>query len=145
MPLGNRILLRQDRAERDARRQYGPVPFRLASTLVNIVRAPIRGYGPNSPVSYKLPAFCHKCGYPYPWMEDRLNTARELLDHDDKLSLDEREELWDLLQYVMSDPKSDLVPAKKKLISIKLEKAAAATKEVVVDFLAKYLAEMSKP
>ena len=27
---------------------------------------------------YKLPHFCHKCGRPYPWMEDRLQTAKEL-------------------------------------------------------------------
>jgi hypothetical protein len=52
------------------------------------------------------PSFCHNCGEPYPWMEDRLRIAKELLDHDDKLSLEEREKLWDLLRYVMSDPKS---------------------------------------
>ena len=46
------------------------------------------------------PAFCHNCGKPYPWMEDRLQTAKELLYHDDKLSLEEREKLWGLLQYV---------------------------------------------
>lgn len=78
-------------------------------------------------------------------MEDRLQTAKELLYHDDKLSLDERKELWNLLQYVMSNPKSDLVMAKKKLIEINLTKAAAATRELVMDFLAKYLAEISKP
>jgi len=70
-----------------------------------------------------IPKFCHKCGKPYPWMEDRLQTAKELLYHDDKLSQEDREKLWDLLQYVMSDPKSDLVPAKRKLIDIKLGKA----------------------
>jgi len=78
-------------------------------------------------------------------MEDRLQTAKELLDHDDKLSLEEREKLWGLLQYVMSDPKSDLVPAKKKLIEISLAKAAAATQDFVTTLLAKYAAEMSKP
>jgi len=78
-------------------------------------------------------------------MEDRLQTDKELLDHDDKLSLEEREKLWGLLQYVMSDPKSDLVPAKKKLIEISLAKAAAATQDFVTTLLAKYAAEMSKP
>src|SRR5258708_5327605 len=94
---------------------------------------------------YKRPDFCHKCGRPYPWMEDRLQTAKELLFHDDKLSYDEREKLWGLLQYVMSDPKSDLVPAKKKLIEISLTKAAGATRDFVADLMAKYFAEMSKP
>ena len=78
-------------------------------------------------------------------MKDRLETAKELLDHDDNLSLEERKKLWNLLEYVMSDPKSDLAPAKKKLIEINVAKAAAATREFVTDLLAKYFAEMSKP
>jgi hypothetical protein len=77
-------------------------------------------------------------------MQDRLETARELLEHDDRLSLDERNQLWGLLQYVMSDPKADLVPAKRKLIEIKLGKAAQATREVLLDFLAKVAAESLK-
>jgi hypothetical protein len=78
-------------------------------------------------------------------MEDRLRTARELLNHDDKLSLEDREELWGLLQYAMSDPKSDLVPSKKKLIEISLAGAAAATRETLLDLLAKITAELLKP
>jgi hypothetical protein len=104
-------------------------------------RVAIRGgeiYAPTS--DYNLPHFCHKCGRPYPWMADRLSTAKELLDHDDKLSLDERERLWSLLQYVMSDPKSDLAPAKKKLFDIGLAKATAATRDFFIEFGAKYLA-----
>jgi hypothetical protein len=42
------------------------------------------------------------------------------------LGLEDRQKLWDLLQYVMSDPKSDIVPAKKKLIEINLSKALPA-------------------
>lgn len=77
--------------------------------------------------------------------QHRLQTAKELLDHDDKLSLDDRTKLWDLLQYVMSDPKSDMAPAKKKIIEFDLKKAAAETRDIVTDLLAKYAAEMSKP
>jgi hypothetical protein len=107
-------------------------------------KAPIRGQDVYLTSPYVRPSFCYHCGHPYPWMEERLQTAKELLDHDDKLSLDEREKLWDLLQYVMSDPKSDLVPAKKKLIEINLGKAAAATRDFITEITAKYLAEMSK-
>jgi hypothetical protein len=111
----------------------------------------IRGYfhdaysGVTEPVPTVPRSFCHKCGKPYPWMEDRLQTAKELLYHDDKLSLEEREKLWGLLQYVMSDPKSDLAPAKAKLIDITLENAAAVTKDFVQGLLAKTFAEMLKP
>lgn len=108
-------------------------------------KAPIRGRDLHFLHEYQRPSFCYNCGRPYPWMKDRLDTARELLNQDDKLSLEEREKLWGLLQHVMSDPKSDLAPAKKKLFELGLGKAAAATKDVLLDFVAKYAAEMSKP
>jgi hypothetical protein len=78
-------------------------------------------------------------------MEDALSTARELLNHNDKLTQDDRNELADLLQYVMSDPKAPLVPAKRRLLEIKLGKAKEYTKEVILDYLAKVTAEMLKP
>lgn len=106
---------------------------------------PIRGAAVHSRVrSYSRPLYCHKCGKPYPWMEDRLKTARELLEHDEKLSLDDRTRLWEDLQYVMSDPKSDLAPAKKKLIELKLEKATKYVREFVLDLMAKTAAELIK-
>lgn len=107
-------------------------------------KAPIRGKQTMSHGDYVRPSFCYNCAKPYPWMEERLQTARELLWNDDKLSIEERESLWGLLQYVMSDPKSDLVPAKRKLIDIKLGGAVAATREFIETIIAKYMAEMSK-
>jgi hypothetical protein len=109
-------------------------------------KAPIRGSGVyESPLDYERPSFCYNCGRPYPWMADRLQTAKELLNHDDKLSLEEREKLWVLLQYVMTDPKSDMVPAKKKLFEIGIAKALPATREFLLDLIAKLGAEMLKP
>jgi hypothetical protein len=108
-------------------------------------KEPIRGVQIYRPATdYSRPQFCHGCGRPYPWMEDRLKTARELLNHDDKLLLDDRNELWGLLQDVMSDPKADLVPAKKKLIDIKLGKATAYVREAILDLMAKTTAEVLK-
>jgi hypothetical protein len=77
-------------------------------------------------------------------MEDRVQTAKELLYHDDELSLEDRGKLWGLLQYVMSDPKSDLVPAKKKLFEIGIAKALPATREFLLDLMAKLGAEIVK-
>jgi hypothetical protein len=106
---------------------------------------PIRGSGIYQLTSeYVRPLFCHNCGHPYPWMDKRLRSAFELLQHDDKLSLEDRNELWDLLQYVMSDPKADLSPAKKKLIDIKLGKATALVKDALLDLMAKTAAEVLK-
>jgi hypothetical protein len=109
-------------------------------------REPIRGAQAYADTrNYVLPNFCHGCGRAYPWMEDKLQTARRLLNSDDKLSYQEREELWGDLRYVMSDPKADLVPAKKKLIEINLGKAGAVVKDVFTDIVAKTTAEMMKP
>jgi hypothetical protein len=108
-------------------------------------KTPIRGHIVNSKdLFYTVANFCHNCGKAYPWMEDRLKTAHELLNNDDKLQLEERKELWGLLQYVMSSPKADLAPAKRKLIDIKLGKAAQVTRELVLDFLAKVMVESVK-
>lgn len=107
-------------------------------------KAPIRGNPVYATGNYEAPAFCYKCGRPYPWMADRLDTAKELLDHDDKLSLEERQKLWSLLKYVMSDPRSDMVPAKKKLFEIGISKALPATREFFLDLMAKLGAEMLK-
>jgi hypothetical protein len=73
--------------------------------------------------NYSVPQFCHGCGRPYPWMAESLDTARDSLWHDDQLTLEDREKLWNDLKYVMSNQKADLVPAKRKLIEIKLAKA----------------------
>jgi hypothetical protein len=104
----------------------------------------IRGKAKYSAADYIVPAFCHGCGRPYPWMEDKLRTAKDLLFHDDKLTFQERTELWDLLKYVMSNPKADLAPAKSKLIMLKIQKAAVPIRDFVTDVIAKYAAEMSK-
>jgi hypothetical protein len=107
--------------------------------------APIRGQDVFLAADYARPSFCYKCGQPYPWQEDRLNTARELLYHDDKLTQDDREKLWDLLKEVMSNPTDDLVPAKRRLIDFKLAKAGQMTKDLLTDLIAKTMAEIIKP
>jgi hypothetical protein len=108
-------------------------------------KEPIRGMAVNSGVIYyKPPSYCHACGRAFPWMQERLRTAKDLLDHDDKLTLDDRTRLWDLLQYVMSDPKSDMAPAKKKLIDIDLAKAKEDTKDFIQGLLAKTIVEAAK-
>lgn len=107
-------------------------------------KEPIRGGQKYRAVDYSRPQYCHGCGHPYPWMEDRLQTARELLYHDDKLTMDDRIKLWNDLQYVMSDPKADLVPSKKKLIEIRLGKATEYVREIILDLIAKTTAEVLK-
>ena len=77
-------------------------------------------------------------------MQDKLETARELLYDMENLSFNERDELWNLLTFVMSDPKSAWVPAKIKLIANRLAKVSKASREVLLDFTAKVAAEVMK-
>jgi hypothetical protein len=45
----------------------------------------------------------------------------------------------------MSDPKSDLVPAKKRLFEISMAKALPPTREFFLDLMAKVVAGTLKP
>lgn len=107
-------------------------------------KEPIRGAERSSSANYSRPQYCHVCGSPYPWMAERLQTARELLRHDEQLTQADRDELFEILQEVMSDPKSPLVPAKRKLIEIKLGKTAQFARELILDLIAKTAVESLK-
>jgi hypothetical protein len=106
---------------------------------------PIRGvelYQSGS--TYVRPQFCHHCGYPYPWMEEQLSTARELLENEKKLSPEDREKLWKDIRYVVSDPKAELAAGKKILIKSKLETLSSSVREFVLELMAKTAAEIVK-
>lgn len=107
--------------------------------------APIRGRDLYLTTEYLRPSFCYKCGRPFPWQEERLQVARELLYHDDKLTQDDRNKLWDLLKDVMSNPTDDLAPAKRKLIDLSLSKAGQVTRDILTNLIAKTIAEIVKP
>ena len=55
-----------------------------------------------------VPPFCHSCSKPYPWMEDRLETAKELLYDDDKLTQNDRDGALEAAQDMPnhSDPRT---------------------------------------
>ena len=42
---------------------------------------------------YAAPAFCYKCGKPFPWTDARLRAAKDLADELDDLTSDQRESL----------------------------------------------------
>lgn len=93
----------------------------------------------------KPPMCCPKCGKLYPWTQEYLKTAHQLLEHDKKLSQEDRKELYSELQYVMSDPNAQFARAKKKLISIRLETAEKSVREFILDLIAKMAVEYTKP
>jgi len=51
----------------------------------------------------KPPAFCHECGEPYPWTQDKLRAAADLLSRMKRLSPEEREALAIDFREIMTD------------------------------------------
>ena len=65
------------------------------------------------------PAFCHACGKPFPWTEDRLNAAKELADELD-ISDDEKTQLKAALDDITKEgPRNELGAARIKKCSLR--------------------------
>ena len=48
---------------------------------------------PSCQIAIRAPAFCYKCGKPFPWTNARLRAAEDLADELDDITSDERESL----------------------------------------------------
>ncbi|MCC3736399.1 DUF2321 domain-containing protein [Staphylococcus hominis] len=82
-------------------------------------KTPIQGviFIPNSmPVSkYNRPNYCHSCGKAYPWTEQVINNAVELVSLDDQLSDEYKEIIKSALpDLVVDSPDTPLAQAKYK-------------------------------
>lgn len=84
---------------------------------------------------YDAPSYCHACGTPYPWTNQAIEAANELLELEDLLSIDELEYLSQNMCSIISDtPKSKVVATKLKLAMGKLSaNVASALRDIVVD------------
>ena len=67
---------------------------------------------------YRAPAFCYKCGEPFPWTATSLRAAEEMADEMDALSDDEKESLKKTLpDLVRENPRARLAETRfKKLM-----------------------------
>jgi len=55
------------------------------------------------------PAYCYNCGSPYPWTEDALESTRMVIDEENRLSTDEKENLKKSLPDIISEtPRTSL-------------------------------------
>lgn len=82
----------------------------------------------------KAPAYCHGCGYAFPWTETRLEVARQLTLEAEEL-IDERDDLISSLPDLVSDtPKTTLAANRWRKALTKLgEHTAIALKEIFVE------------
>lgn len=81
------------------------------------------------------PSYCHNCGIPYPWTEEKLLIANEMLALDSSLSDDDRNNISKNIGYLVSDtPRTQLAAMKIKSLLSKVGKGtAAAFRDIIVD------------
>lgn len=84
---------------------------KAAITYCPICKDPIHGcYENGSLVCQKtrVPSYCHNCGHPYPWIEERLKAAENIINMLDSLTNDQRKQLIDFIPDItMETPRSE--------------------------------------
>ena len=77
---------------------------------------------------YSAPAFCYKCGKPFPWIPAGLRAAEDLADELDDLTSDDRESLKKVLPDLVRDtPSTRVAEARFKKIMRKVGKGGCAS------------------
>lgn len=111
-------------------------------------KTPIRGYFHSEVVvigisdeELKPPKYCHNCGKPYPWTENKLKKVKELIDSQKKLKKEEKERLKEAIQNCVEEIDMDLNSSIIKNTLPKIEKTAV---EMVKNILADILSEAVK-
>ena len=83
--------------------------------------------------SYRVPAYCHKCGAAYPWTESALSAMDDLIHEDEALSIEDKERLSQSLPDLIAEtPRTALAAARVKKMTAK---ALAITSEHLLQFL----------
>jgi hypothetical protein len=87
-----------------------------------------------STISMSAPSYCHNCGKPYPWTEERLKAIREAIGLSE-ISEQEKEEFNNNLPDIMSEtPRTKIAALKIKTIGAKVSKEIwSVAREIIVD------------
>lgn len=87
--------------------------------------------------TYYPPAYCRKCGKPYPWTARQIRAAKEMADELDELSVEDREKLKRSIDHLSTDgPETELAAVRFKKIIQKLGKGSVDGMKHVVRGLA---------
>ncbi|MCX8167307.1 MAG: DUF2321 domain-containing protein [Candidatus Micrarchaeota archaeon] len=105
-------------------------------------KTPIRGkYEVEGVISfnddYKVPSYCYNCGKPYPWTESALESAKSLINEDENLTTDEKQQFVNALPDLIVEsptPKTQVSVIKFKKFIIKVAAPTGqALKDIIVD------------
>lgn len=59
--------------------------------------------------SYQAPNFCHACGNPYPWIQKKIEAAKEMAEELDELNDEEKQKLkLSLDDLIVENPKTEV-------------------------------------
>lgn len=76
--------------------------------------APIRGIEDDRLIyEYHKPSYCHNCGSPYPWTETALKAASLLIQYDENLDDEQKEDLASCLPDLITETPSTTLSATK--------------------------------
>ena len=95
--------------------------------------------------SYTVPSYCEYCGHPFPWTESAIEAATLIIQEDENLSDQMKEDVIESLPDVLAEnPKTNLAVIRiKKCLAVSGKFTADAVRQFVIDFgceLAKKLA-----
>ena len=91
---------------------------------------------------YTLPAWCHRCGKPFPWTENKIQTAIQIFAEFGGLNEEEKKTIEDDIKNIARDvPQGELAAMRIKKIWEKYGKIAY---NVIMEFASKTAAEILK-
>jgi hypothetical protein len=87
--------------------------------------------------NFSAPAYCYKCGNPFPWTRVALVAAQELADTLDELSAEERVELKESIDHLLREtPRTRVAETKfKKLMRKTGKEAYEGMKSILTDIV----------
>ncbi|WP_265324310.1 DUF2321 domain-containing protein [Listeria monocytogenes] len=100
------------------------------------------GFAYIGPRNAEKPYYCKKCAAPYPWTEQILNNATELIALDDNLSDEDKQLIKTAIPDLLVDtPKTQLAEAKFKKV---FPKVSTFVKDSMYNLLVDVLSETAK-
>jgi len=85
----------------------------------------------------KAEHFCYQCGKPYPWLESKLQDARELINDLEGISVEEKDVLTKSIDEIIKEtPKTEIAAIKfKKILSKYSKPIVEAFRNILIDIV----------
>lgn len=79
---------------------------------------------------------CYQCGKPYPWLEKKLQDARELVNESKEISIDDKVILTKSINEIIKDtPKTEVAIQFKRILSKRSKPFVDALRNILVDII----------